>query len=658
MKRRLSSLRLTVEPTAKRLCRCQTAAGRAAAALLWALPGLVGAEEGNRLCGPKFLYEDPGTQELIVLCEKSDAIIRLDPQTGEIKSEAALGDRRAALSSPFTLCVDPLGQRLYVSCRRGQEVRELDAQSLQTLRRFPVRGDPTGVAVSADGRLLYVAVHSLDQVAVFELEGGTEIKRLAAGNGPEMVRLSPQQGRIYVTNLLPNPGPPDQPCRNEITVIDGASARVVERIILENANVGRWIAFTSDGTSAVVAISRPKNLIPMVQVARGWVVTNGFAFLQPTSGKAPVQLLIDLPNQSYADPFGVAITPDDKTFYLTCAGMDTVMAVDLARVREVGEQITAGLIPRSADHLGLSRRYVTSRIRVGANPESLVISSDGRWVYVGNRLDDTISVIDTATDDVVRTLRISLAPVGGESEITPLARRGAARVMRGERFFHSAAKTFQGQFSCASCHPDRGFDGLQYDLEPDGLGENILDNRNLRAVAGTGPFKWIGSNPDLTTQCGTRTAKWIMRTGWLSSVEVVALAGYIRQIEPVVNPYRSAGGKLTAAQQRGKDLFDRTATNDGESIPLHNRCDFCHSGPKFFDGRQADIGTKAVRDKTSKFDTAHLVNIFESAPYLHDGRAPTLEEIWTRHNSSDKHGVSSDWTKRQLNDLVEYLKTL
>jgi len=46
------------------------------------------------------------------------------------------------------------------------------------------------------------------------------------------------------------------------------------------------------------------------------------------------------------------------------------------------------------------------------------------------------------------------------------------------------------------------------------------------------------------------------------------------------------------------------------------------------------------------------------APYLHDGRARTLEEIWTVYQTDNLHGVSSYWTKQQLNDLVEYLKTI
>lgn len=610
-------------------------------ALVWSVAGItlgLGTEVPARR-GPSFLHVESATGKLLVLCEKSGTVARVDPVSGKIELETMVG------ALPFALSPHPDGERLYVSCRRGQEIVELDAHSLEILRRFPLRGDPTGIAVSADGNRLYAGIHSLDQLAVIDLDSGVEIKRLAAGNGPETVRLSPRQGRVYVTNLLTNPVLPDQPCRLEITVINDNTARVVERIILINANVGREIAFTSDGSLAIVAISRPKNLVPMVQVARGWVVTNGFAVLQPGQKAPPVQLLVDLPNRGYSDPHAVVVTPDDRKFYLAAAGADIVLAVDLNEVRRVCDEIKAGKIPRHADNLGLSRRYVTSRIPVGTNPRALAVSRDGRWVYVANRLDESISIIDTETDQVVRTLVL-----GRPSP--------PDRLLLGERFFHSAARTFQNQFICVSCHPDLGFDGLQYDLEPDGLGENILDNRNLRGVVNTEPFKWVGSNPDIATQCGTRTAKWIVRTGWLSSPEVVALADYIHSIEPVVNPYQTPDGKLTPSQRRGKKFFERTTTNDGQAIPEENQCHFCHSGPRFTNHQRSDVGTRSPHDSKSEFDAAHLTNIFESAPFLHDGRAATLEEVWTKHNPEDKHGISSDWTKQQLNDLVEYLKSI
>jgi cytochrome c peroxidase len=65
-----------------------------------------------------------------------------------------------------------------------------------------------------------------------------------------------------------------------------------------------------------------------------------------------------------------------------------------------------------------------------------------------------------------------------------------------------------------------------------------------------------------------------------------------------------------------------------------------------------DVGSQGV------FDAPHLLGIAASAPYLHDGRAKSLEELWTVYNTNDLHGVSSYMNKIQLNDLVEFLKTL
>jgi len=99
-------------------------------------------------------------------------------------------------------------------------------------------------------------------------------------------------------------------------------------------------------------------------------------------------------------------------------------------------------------------------------------------------------------------------------------------------------------------------------------------------------------------------------------------------------------------------------SNDGRAIPKQNRCATCHFPPLYTDRSRHDIGTKFPFDKDSRFDTPHLSNIYDSAPYLHNGIAETLEEIWTRYNPNDKHGVTNDMTKDQLNDLIEYLKTL
>jgi cytochrome c peroxidase len=71
-----------------------------------------------------------------------------------------------------------------------------------------------------------------------------------------------------------------------------------------------------------------------------------------------------------------------------------------------------------------------------------------------------------------------------------------------------------------------------------------------------------------------------------------------------------------------------------------------------------DVGSLAESDDPMQFDVPQLNNVYESPPYLHDGRAATLEEIWTKYGGEDQHGVVNDMRKDQLNDLVEYLKSL
>ena len=111
------------------------------------------------------------------------------------------------------------------------------------------------------------------------------------------------------------------------------------------------------------------------------------------------------------------------------------------------------------------------------------------------------------------------------------------------------------------------------------------------------------------------------------------------------------------AQERGKAIFERTTDKFGAPIPETNRCSYCHSGPKGTNQRSFDVGTKKATDNSGLLDTPQLSNIALSAPYLHDGSAASLEEIWTIYNPQDKHGRTNDLTKDELNDLIEYLRT-
>jgi cytochrome c peroxidase len=117
------------------------------------------------------------------------------------------------------------------------------------------------------------------------------------------------------------------------------------------------------------------------------------------------------------------------------------------------------------------------------------------------------------------------------------------------------------------------------------------------------------------------------------------------------------GYELTPAQERGQAIFARSVDNFKKPIPEQNRCSSCHSGRQGTNQKLFDVGTHRPLDNPGLFKSAPLTNLALTAPYLHDGSARSLEEIWTLYNPNDKHGRTNDLSKDELNDLIEYLKT-
>jgi len=152
----------------------------------------------------------------------------------------------------------------------------------------------------------------------------------------------------------------------------------------------------------------------------------------------------------------------------------------------------------------------------------------------------------------------------------------------------------------------------------------------------------------------------LTRADPLDDAELGELVGYLHSLPAPAPQTRSerVAGVDGGAVQRGRLLFERSQRKDGTPIPASGRCITCHPPPHYTSRRPADVGTKGARDSTGLFDVPHLTGIGTKAPYLHDGRALTLEEIWTEPGVGDSHGVVSDLDKLDLNDLVEFMRGL
>lgn len=581
----------------------------------------------------------PDGHLLYVVCQNSDEIRVVDVRSGQVINSVAVAH------VPRGIALSPDGGQLFVTNAWSDTVSVIDADTLKVVRSLPTGFEPTGIVIDKRGQTLYVANRLSSDISVIDLKSAQETKRLLAGTGASYLALAPDGKFVYATHIYPNPGAFRSPPNSEITVIDTERQIVVDRKLLHNVAGMFHVALSSDGRLGVAAQLRPKNLIPLAHVEHGWAFGDSLSLFGPDiPANAPdgaIQIPIDELDRYYALPWGVVIAPDKSNLFISTAGSESVTVIDVPRLLKAAKPRRQAFV----NDLSASADYVLTRIPVGRDPRGVLLSPDGRLLYVANRLDDNISVIDTASLKVTSTIDL-----GGPRNIDALR--------RGERIFYTADYAFQGQFGCANCHLDATIDGLQWDLEPDGFGKDIVDNRSLENLAGTEPFKWNGGNPDMPTECGPRTEKFFFRSQSFSQQQLTDLVTFVYSLPYRPNRYRLPNGELTPAQQRGQAIFARTKYKSGQPIPEANRCATCHSGPKFTNQHQVDVGTGKSTDRSPLIDVPQLPNVAYSAPYLHDGSARSMEEIWTVFNPRDTHGVSNDLTKDELNDLIEYLKTL
>jgi cytochrome c peroxidase len=217
-----------------------------------------------------------------------------------------------------------------------------------------------------------------------------------------------------------------------------------------------------------------------------------------------------------------------------------------------------------------------------------------------------------------------------------------SEVRRGEMIFNDATVCFQHWQSCASCHPDARADGLNWDLLNDGIG-NPKNSRSLILSHKTPPVMSLGvrAKAEEAVRAGF---KHILFT-FLEESDYEMVDEYLKSLHPIPSP-ALVNGKLSASAVRGQKVFEEAG------------CTSCHNPPHYTSLRSYSLGHSTGQDAEKPFDTPTLIESWRTAPYLFDGRAVSLEEVFTRYNSKDKHGMTSKLSADEMKDLVEYVRSL
>jgi len=587
------------------------------------------------------------------------------------------GAEDSAWLAPTALAAAPDGRTIYLACARGRRIEVFDTLQNKVVRSYPVPETPSGLVV--DGTRLYVTcaaaesrvvdidllkgtitaqtrtghtamapVLSMDrstlffclkfnhQVAVWDTATRRETGRIEVGREP--VSLAPtHDGRfLLVSHHLPAGAASAAPVAATVGVVDLAAGRLVAELPLPNgSSLARDIRISPDGRYAALAHNLAHFQVPTTQVERGWMNTAALTLLDVGSRNMVATVLLDEVDRGAANPWAVAWGDDGRRLFVTHAGTHEISVIEmealLGKMAALGAQGVDAAAAAAGDLAFLVG--VRERVKLAGNgPRALAVA--GGRVYVAGYFSDTLELLDTS--------RPGLRP----GVVVRPATAAQSVLRQGERLFNDATICFQDWQSCASCHSeDARVDGLNWDLLNDGLG-NPKNSRSLVWSHRTPPAMSLGVrySAEEAVRAGLRHILFTPPSEALAA----PIDEWLKSLAPGRSPHL-AGGRLSAAAERGETLFHSPATG----------CAGCHKPGLFTDLHAYDVGTAGPTDREARaFDTPTLVELWRTAPYLHDGSAATLREVLTLRNPADRHGATSALSAAQLDDLIEYLLSL
>jgi len=500
---------------------------------------------------------------------------------------------------------------------------------------------------SPDGKRLYVCNRFNNSVSAYDAQTGREIFSVAVAREPVAAVLTPDGRLLFVANHLHTGRADADVVAAEVSVVDTTAGKEIKRIPLPNgSSLLRGVCISPDGKYVCVTHVLARFHLPATQLERGWMNTSGLSLIDVAQMKLLNTVLLDNVDSGAANPWAVAWTGDGKFICATHAGTKEMSVIDagalLAKLAKLPESLE---LARTPDYSSATRVAadvpndlaflvgVRKRIKLdGRGPRALAFA--GKKAYAANYFSDSLGVVD---------LEATNAPPASISLAAP---QESSLVRKGEFYFNDASICFQGWQSCASCHSsDARVDGLNWDLLNDGIG-NPKNSKSLLLSYQTPPTTSLSVREDayMSTRAGIRHILFTVQPPEVAT----ALDEYLKSLKPIPSP-SLVNGRLSGAAQRGEKVFQH------ESVG----CAECHPQGLYSDLESYDVGTRGKFDKpTDLFDTPTLVELWRTAPYLHDGSAATLRELLTTRNAEDKHGKTRQLTPAQIDDLVAYLLSL
>ncbi len=550
-----------------------------------------------RIRHPSALVLTNNDTRLLVANSAGGSISVVDVEQGTVVAEVDVGQRLADLvlspDGQMLVSVDDEARELIVM-RHAAEIPEVTA-------RLRLPGAPHSVRFSADGRLCFVAMKWERALAVVDVTAPaspTVIKTVRLSFSPLLQCLVADGTRLVVADAF----------GGVLATIDVKTLEVIATREIVGHNM-RGVALSHDGRNILVAHQVLNSHTETVQrnVFWGAVITNVVRTI-------PVELFTSqvgepLPVTGTQTIGGLGAGAGDPAALVVTPSGDTVVA--LAGVQEIAV--------RRAGQFGWLRE------RVGRRPTAIAISSDGTRAFVANTFSDSITPLN-------------LSEVSTESAIKLGPRPGISPVERGRQLFYDARLSYDGWYSCHSCHTDGHSNGLTSDNFGDGLAGAPKRVLSLLGTADTGPWAWDGHVGNLDDQVRSSLAA-TMRSRNVAAEQITAITAFVRSLPPPPPQETAAADPLVA---RGLQVFSQSG------------CAHCHPAPAYTSAASYQVGLTDELGR-DRFNPPSLRGVRLRDNLFHDNRAASLDEALGSFAHGQEEGAVSPG---DLPALLAFLRSL
>ena len=320
------------------------------------------------------LTASAATVRIVQTNSAGDNISIIDPVSNTVVAEIT------GIEVNHGAAVAPDGSRFYFSNEADHTLDIVSGKTLTVIKKIALSGRPNNIAISLNGRHVYVAIVSgSGAVDVIDAGSQTRIKSIAARGGVHNTFVTPD-GKYVVAGSIAG---------KNFIVIDGKTEEPLWSLDFD-AGV-RPIAFEKkpDGSTG--------RLFVQLSDFHGFAVVDFETHREITRitlpDVAPAQRHTEGLQGSPAH--GIGVTPDGKTLWVNSKMNSHVYAYSLPDLKVLGG------------------------VKVGDHPDWLTFTPDSKSVYIANAGSNSVSVVDVAARKEVTRIPVGQVPKRNITAVLP-----------------------------------------------------------------------------------------------------------------------------------------------------------------------------------------------------------------------------------------------